>query len=173
MLTQERLKQILDYNPDTGIWIWIGKTHPRTNDSLIGTVAGTNIHGYREIIVAGYHYYAHRLAWFYMTGMWPKQIDHINGIKDDNRWSNLREATRSQNSFNRPKQRNNSSGYKGVTKIISGTRNPKVKWAARIMHNQKGIHIGLFDSKEDAAQAYNQTAMKLHGEYYRADISCS
>ena len=89
MITQKHLKEILDYNTETGIWTW------RVNQARrikIGQRAGTIISdGHRHIGISGKFYKAHRLAWLYMTGEFPKdEIDHINGVPDDNRWCNLR-----------------------------------------------------------------------------------
>jgi hypothetical protein len=102
MLTAERLRELLDYDPETGRFIW-RKDHPTAKHIKAGSVAGTkNGRGYWVIGVAGAKYVAHRLAWLYVTGEWPAHlVDHENGDRLDNRFANLREATDSQNNFNR------------------------------------------------------------------------
>lgn len=99
-LTQEYLKSILFYDPETGLFVWLKSL---SNRAKIGTPAGTlRSNGYLKTNIDGQLYYNHRLAWLYMTGEWPAyNIDHINGIKDNNEWKNLREATHSQNNKNR------------------------------------------------------------------------
>lgn len=157
-LTQNYLKSILEYSPETGIFTW------KVSRSCIrsGTIAGhLNYYGYIYISVDKKLYKLHRLAWFYMMGVWPKDnIDHINQIKTDNRWTNLRECTKSQNGANRPKQKNNSSGYKGV-----GWRKDTKKWRAYIKCNGQMMDLGCFIDKNDAAIAYNKKALKLFGEF--------
>src|SRR5208337_2902082 len=120
LLTQKYLKNILFYSPETGMFIWlVNKAHYEDK----GREAGSYLaHGYIEITINGIRYKAHNLAWFYMTGEWPKQIiDHrdLNGL--NNAWLNLRECTQSQNLMNRRKQNNNTSNWKGVY------RNSKLK----------------------------------------------
>lgn len=103
--------------------------------------------GYRVIRIDDALYLAHRLAWFYVTGNWPaNQIDHINGVRDDNRFSNLREATNLQNAHNR-KYNRNKSGFQGVRKENS-------KWLAEIKINYKAVRLGLFNTPEEAHCAY-------------------
>jgi hypothetical protein len=87
-------------------------------------------------------------------------IDHINGIRDDNRWINLRTATRQENCYNRGKQLNNKSGYKGVS-----WNNSRSKWVAQIVINGKKKHLGLFIAKEQAYYSYCEAAKKFHGEF--------
>ncbi len=112
MLTQERLLELIHYNPETGLFSRLGG---RRSDR-VGKVAGSpQGQGYLLIFVDGRRYRAHRLAWFYMTGEWPADgIDHVNNIKTDNRFANLRLATRAQNEMNKPPSRSNTSGVKGV-----------------------------------------------------------
>ena len=129
----------------------------------IGEVAGNiNTNGYRRIVINKKVYQAHRLIWMFHNGDIETglQIDHINQIKDDIRIENLRLATRSQNKSNSTKQKNNTSGLKGV----SWHKHAK-KWEARIMHNKKNIHLGLFATAELAHDAYVSAAAKLHGEF--------
>lgn len=101
MLTQEYLQHLLHYDPLTGLWTWMNPL-PRSK-MCRGDLAGRiTQQGRRQIRIASGFYYASRLAFLYMTGEWPEdQVDHINRIKDDDRWENLRPATQSQNSYNR------------------------------------------------------------------------
>ena len=100
-LTQEYLQHVLHYDPETGIWTWrnpISRSKMRPGD-IAGRITSQ---GRRQIRIASGFYYSSRLAWLYMTGEWPEdQIDHINRIRDDDRWINLRAASQSQNSYNR------------------------------------------------------------------------
>ena len=155
-LTQEHLKTLLHYDPDTGIWTWRVN---RTGGVKAGMTAGyINDRRYRRIVVQNRIQYSHRLAWLYMTGNWPTQIDHKNGNKSDDRWQNLRIATHSQNEYNKPLGITNTSGFKGVSK--NGNR-----WRAHIRINGKSTHLGRFPTKEEAAAAYRKAAIDLHGEY--------
>lgn len=116
---------------------------------------------YLRIQMFGYQYYAHRLAWLYMTNEWPKgQIDHINNNGSDNRWCNLRVVTSQQNKLNRPKQSNNKSGWKGVH-----WHKAMKKWEVEIKSNGERIILGYFVDSKEAALVYNKAAMKYHGEY--------
>jgi len=129
----------------------------------IGDVAGTiDTNGYRRISINKKRYMAHRLVWTYHNGeiQTGYQIDHMNGVKDDNRIENLRLATPSQNSSNRPKNKINKSGFKGV----SWHKRDK-KWQADIMHNNKTIRLGLFATPELAHDAYVGAATKHQGEF--------
>ena len=155
MLTADRLREILDYDPETGIFLRDGK--------IAGTLNGLK---YRQMKIEGSLYLVHRLAWLFVYGDWPsRQIDHINGIKDDNRISNLRLATGSENLRNRPKPRNNTSGYKGVSWI-----NHYQKWQATIKFDGKNKFLGRFATREEAAEVYNLAALQHHGEFARLDL---
>ena len=104
---------------------------------------------------------AHRIAWFLYYGSWPKDLlDHINGIKDDNKIKNLREATKNQNEMNKKKRSDCSSKYKGVC-----WSKEKQKWTSYIRINRRRKHLGVYASEEEAAGAYDKAARKLFGEY--------
>lgn len=151
-LTQENLKEILDYNPNTGVFYWkVGKK--------TGQVCGKpNVRDYVYMHILGKAYSGHRLAWFYMTGKWPKnQIDHINRIKSDNRFQNLRDVTRSQNLMNKTKYSNNKSGFKGVS-----YRKP---WSVSITYDGVINTLGHFENKEEAARVYDKAAIEHHGQF--------
>ena len=158
-LTCEELRRVLDYDPETGIFTW---KEPRSNSVMIGQKAGSkNNQGYLSIEIGRTAYKSHRLAWFYVTGEWPAhQIDHINGVRDDNRFVNLRLATHAENSCNRRLYKNNSSGLKGVS---FDSRNKK--WKAQIRINNDLKYLGLFTSPEAAHTAYRTAARKYHGEF--------
>jgi hypothetical protein len=159
MLTYDHLRHALDYNADTGQFVW---RNPSSDKMKPGQSAGT-IERYLQIRLGGKRYLAHRLAWLYMTGAWPdRQIDHINGDKLDNRWANLRLATPTQNNANAVARKRNSSGFKGVT---WHSRNRK--WQAQIAANGRHFYLGQFETAEAAAEAYQQAAARLHGEFAR------
>lgn len=122
--------------------------------------------GYRQIYFDGRQHMEHRVAWFMHYGEWPKgEIDHINGLRNDNRISNLREATRSENSRNRSKPSNNTSGHKGVSWI-----NRYQCWQATIKFEGKNKFLGRFATREEAATAYNEAALQHHGEFAKIDL---
>jgi len=157
LLTYEEVKEMFDCDPEKGILIW--KTRPVNSKYLIGTIAGwiNKSSGYVMVKIKRKDYRSHRIIWFLMTGKWPEnQIDHINGIRNDNRFCNLREATSSQNNANSSKR--NSTGYRGVHKDGK-------KWRAQIRMNKKNIHLGLYDTPEEAHTVYVAKAKELFGEY--------
>lgn len=160
MITQDYLKQILHYDPETGVFTYL--LH-RSSSATVGSVAGSiNGKGYSQIKINHKTYQAHRLAWLYVTGENPKQfIDHINGISADNRFCNLREATRSQNNMNTLRYKNNNSGYKGVCFYA-----PTKKFAAYIAWNKQRKNIGYFNTAKEASEAYEAYAKVLHGKFY-------
>lgn len=161
MLTAERARELFEYDPKTGI---LKNRFKRNNNGAdAGAVAGyQKANGYWEIGIDKKYYSVHRIIWLYMTGEMPKHhIDHIDMNPSNNKWENLREATRSQNGANRRAYKNNLSGFKGVSKI--GNR-----WYAEIQKNGIRYNLGRFDSPEQAHAAYCKAASKLHGEYARA-----
>lgn len=144
MITQERLKQLWDYDPDTGKCVWKQSTgFKRLVDKPVGYLHRS---GYICAGIDNQYYGIHRLIWLYMTGtMPPNEVDHINGNRQDNRFCNLRLATKKQNQQNRKKQNNNKTGITGV-----GWHKDSKKWAAYIKHNLKNIHLGIYDDIWDA-----------------------
>lgn len=158
-VTQEYLKTILYYNPKTGEFTRLVST---SNYVAVGDIAGSaTLGGYVEMSVKNKSYLAHRLVFLYMTGSWPKNdVDHMNQIKNDNRWCNLRECTVSQNLANSKIPKNNTSGFKGVTWYKRDK-----KWKAQIMFRGKHINIGRYKEKNAAAMAYNDKALELFGEF--------
>jgi len=145
-LTHAHLTRVLRYQTDTGLFIWL--VSPRYGIRA-GDVAGQFNRVYVEIRVLGTKYKAHRLAWFYVTGRWPSgEIDHWNGEKHDNRWSNLRDADHGINQQNkRVARRDNVTGLLGVSK--KGNR-----FQAQIELQGKAFHLGYFSTAEDAHLAY-------------------
>jgi hypothetical protein len=153
-LSRERLQEVLDYDPDTGIFKW----KVSRGGSMAGNVAGcVGAFGYRLISVDYILYQAHRIAWFYMTGAWPNNlIDHINGNPSDNRFSNLRQATKSENNQNSRSSRG-SSVFRGVS-----WRANRNKWRAVIMVGKKQYYLGHFEDEKEAAEAYQSARRRLH-----------
>lgn len=162
-LTQERLKQVLSYDPETGRFSRISASR-RTD--RIGKEPGYHDkkYGRHFIAVDGQEYLAHRLAHLYVTGEWPEgEIDHKNCKPSVNEWENLRPATRWQNAANMPKRSGTSSRFKGVS-----WDKKKKKWAASITVNYRRIHLGRFNSEEKASEVYFAAAVKYFGEFARA-----
>jgi len=144
-LTQDVLRDVLHYSPETGLFTW----RQARGRCSAGESAGYDAdRGYRAIRVFGQIIYAHRAAFLYMTGSIPEEVDHINGHRADNRWSNLRASNRAHNSKNMKAPSTNRSGVVGVF-----WNTGKRKWTARIKVNQKSIHLGHFESIADAARA--------------------
>lgn len=158
MITQAVLKERLRYDPDTGIFVRVNSVRPCATSRWIGRKAGTiTTNGYVMIRIGPETIQAHRLVWLYMTGSFPqKDIDHVNGIRTDNRWINLRNVTRQVNLQNQRKaSKNNLCGFLGVS--------PKrKKFTARIMVDRKVIRLGVFDTPELAYEAYVVAKRRLH-----------
>ena len=159
MLTAERVREVLRYNPETGQCIYVCGNHA-------GLAAGTfdRSVGYLRVRIDGANYLLHRVIWLYVTGEWPAHsIDHIdlNGV--NNKWVNLREANKAENARNAGVPKHNTSGLKGVS-WCRATR----KYRADICVDGRGINLGRYDSPDDAHVAYVIAAEKYFGCFARA-----
>jgi len=155
LVTAEHLRQVLDYDQETGKFFWKA---PRSNVVKIGDEAGcVNHYGYHVISIACRYYRANRLAWLYVYGEWPKNyVDHINGVRLDNRIANLRDVPAKVNAENRKgPQKDNKVGVLGVSK-------KRKRWAARVKTEGKTKHLGCFDTPEEAHQAYLSAKRQIH-----------
>jgi hypothetical protein len=156
-MNQARLKKLLRYNPKTGEFFWRTAKSQRVRVGERAGYAGRK--GYREIAIDHKRYSAHRLAWLYVYGKFPGHLDHKNRNIVDNRISNLREATHSQNQFN--VKARSKSGLKGAYfQPRSGN------WYSMVMREGKSLYLGTFYTPEKAHAAYCRAAKKLHGEFF-------
>ena len=155
--TYQRVREVLDYDPDTGLFRWRVATGRRAR---VGAVAGARHNqDYIHIGIDGHRILAHRLAWLWMTGSWPiAEIDHINKDRSDMRWSNLRQASHAQNGANRGANKNNKLGIKGV-RFNHGS------FYARIWKDGRQIKLGRFRTAKEATAAYLMAARELHREF--------
>jgi hypothetical protein len=156
-ISHSRLLELLSYSPSTGVFMWNGDRGGRSFKNKPAGHLKTN--GYIEITVDGWRYNAHRLAWYYTYGKWPKNdIDHINGERSDNRIENLRDVFPYLNFQNVSlRSSKNSTGVRGVSKI-------RDKFRAEIRVQNKRLHLGVFDSIDDAAKAYLHAKQVLTGQ---------
>lgn len=160
-MEHEKLKRILRYSKTTGRFVWRVKYSRKV---VKGSVAGgLDVAGYVVIGIDGRTYYGHRLAWFYVTGGWPSQIDHKNGDRADNRWRNLRIATHQQNILNGKLAKHNTSGRKGVS-----WHKAAGKWSAQIVLDGRKRHLGLYETTEAAHASYMAAAKAAQPEFARA-----
>jgi hypothetical protein len=173
-ITPEIVAQSLEYNPNTGLFIW--RTRPRHhfvdsrtmnswNARYSNTEAGKRRKkdGRLTIFIMGIPFLANRLAYVIMMGVWPTyEVDHYNNDPTDDRWDNLRHATHAQNGRNQKRPKNNTTGYKGVVK-----RKYNGRYQASIGVGNKRIILGTFDTAEQAHEAYCKAAAELHGEFAR------
>jgi hypothetical protein len=175
MPSRDLVRQLLDYDADTGVFTW--RPRPREmfpslricnawNSRCAGKVAGTvRKDGYSMLVFEGVQYLAHRVAWLHAYGEpIPVEIDHADFDPGNNRLSNLRAATRPQNRANSPAPVSNTTGFKGV----SLDRRRK-RFYAQIKADGLHFYLGTFDTAEEAAEAYRDAAVRLHGKFARWD----
>jgi hypothetical protein len=149
MLTHERLLQLVRYAPDTGTFTRLTTWRRWKAGQRIGSITAL---GYVELSLDAQRYLGHRVAWFYMAGAWPEhEIDHRDGARANNEWSNLRAVTRGENRQNTALSRRNTSGYRGVVAHSNG------HWTAWIA----GTYLGYFHSAPDASDAYLRERARL------------
>lgn len=155
-LTQDRLKQLLAYDAQTGVFTWL---QPCSRFSQIkpGNAAGcVHARGYVHIKVEGRAYKAHRLAWLYTYGRWPQpSVDHINRVKTDNRIVNLREVDQLANMQNKSLYRRNKTGFPGVSCLPSG------RYVAQLQVAKKNQYLGVYDTPELASEAYYRAKAQM------------
>ena len=158
MITQERLKELLDYDPETGVFT----RRQQRGRGLAGMPAGNvSSLGYVYITLDRHRCLAHRLVWLLVTGSFPKEfVDHINGDTSDNRVENLRGVDNAQNLWNRGTDSNNTTGVKGV-RWHSGHRH----WQGRVYARGTCHHVGTFHTLQEAEAAVRAARTELHGEY--------
>ena len=166
MLTAEKLRELLDYDPMTGVFTWRAK-EPVTaalrawNTKWAGKAAGSTKAGRIKIKISGIFYRAHRLAWLYVYGQWPEGLlDHRDQDDSNNRIRNLRSATNAQNVVNSPPRRTGTSGARGVT-----WNKRARKWQAAICVSGKSLYLGCYAEKADAAEAFANAAALHYGEF--------
>lgn len=162
-ITQEYLKECLNYNPETGIFTWKKRPFYHFNDERVWKIMNTRcfektcgsvdpIDGYISMSINNNKYRAHRLAFLYMVGFFPKcGVDHINRVKIDNRWRNLREASKKINAQNCGLSKTNTSGVKGVY-----WNRKKNRWVSQIKLNYKNKYLGSYKNFDDAVLARHQ-----------------
>lgn len=159
-LTAERLREILHYDPDAGVWRWREKRGCKRKGAPAGCF---NAGGYRVIRIDKCLLRSGRLAWLYTTGEWPQdEIDHRDGDPSNDRWDNLRQATREQNMWNKKHWRTSRNGLKGIS------WHPKIRrWIAEIGAREGRKYLGCFATAEEAAAAYREAARQHYGEFAR------
>ena len=158
MIDFDQAVSLLDYEPNSGVFTWKRPVSNRPAGSVAGSV---NAIGYHVIAIAGKDYGAHRIAYLMMTGRKPPSaIDHINGIRSDNRWENLRLATTSQNAMNADVRADSCSGLRNISKVGS-------RWRVKLKGRGVVHHVGYFETAMDAIIARNQAALLHQGPYAR------
>lgn len=166
MLSHENISAIINYDPQTGIFVWKERlgVHKSWNTKYAGKIAGNpDAYGYLTLPFERKAYKAHRVAWMFITGFMPSsdiEVDHINGDRADNRACNLRLANNRQNAVNAKLRSDNKSGVKGVSK-----RNNR--WVVQIADHGVKRHLGNYDDLEIAGLVYSEHAAAIYGEYVR------
>lgn len=165
MITQQLLKELLDYDPDTGLLVWKARPGNKAwNSRFAGKKAGSNENRYSRIRIFDKNYLSHRVIWMHVFGEWPNEIDHVNGNGFDNRIANLRDVSHKENMKNQKRSKANKSKTTGVC-----WHKQTGKWQAKICVNGRWEHLGVFDdinkAKEIRAKAENEYKFhKNHGK---------
>lgn len=159
--SREYLASLFSYDRETGLVTRrVASNRWEEGRWKEGQVAGSTQDRYVVVNVGGVMVLAHRLAWFLETGNVPPRIDHRNRDKKDNSWTNLREATAQQNAANSPRREHNASGFKGVHLCKATGR-----YRAQLKFDGRNIHLGRYDTPEQAAAAYDAKAVELHAGF--------
>lgn len=168
------LRAILEYNPQDGRLFWRHRpagmfSKPADANAWNARYAGRQAFtaddggGYRCGGIFGVRYLAHRVIWAMQTGAWPtEEVDHENGVHDDNRWENLRSATRGQNAKNLGLSARNKSGCKGVC-----WDKDRQSWSAEILADGRKVRLGRFETVDAASAAYRKASREMHGAFRR------
>lgn len=165
-LTQARLKEVLHYNPNTGVFTWRVSNCRVEKGDIAGWIYRSNGIDRRGIKIDGINYIAARLAWLYTYGEWPKkQVDHKNRDALDDRLGNLRLATKGENQANTKKYKHSKSPYRGITQRKNG------RWVAQIGIDGVTNGLGTFDTPEEAAKVYDAAAKLRFGEFAQLNFS--
>ncbi len=160
----DRVKELLRYDPETGHFTWLTKRRGSFKGSRAGWLDSDT--KYRKISIDNVNHLEHRLAWLYMTGEWPSdQIDHKNTVRSDNWWSNLRIGSQTMNNGNLTLRSDNTSGFKGVS-----FHSPSGKWLAQLTHDGNHHHLGIYETVEMAARAYDKCAVEKFGDFARGNF---
>jgi len=160
LISHAELLERVSYDPETGIFRW---ANPLRCKSWVGKEVGSwDLYGYKTLRIYKRSYKLHRLAWLYMTGEWPAgDIDHINGVRHDNRWANLRDVSRKSNLEN-----SNRAGSHKVSDLPRGVAQAREgRYSAHISHFNKTIYLGVFYTPEEAGAAYKTAKKLLHLGY--------
>lgn len=159
MIGLAELRRCYSYNKRTGI---LTRTYSQYRPDTVGRAVGElTRYGYLQMKIEGRNYLVHRVIWFLVTGKWPVELDHRNGIRSDNRWSNLRDSTRAKNRANSGLAKNNKLGVKGVRLTVKGRYEP------RLRVNGKALWLGTYKTVEEAAAVYAKAAREHFGEFAR------
>ena len=165
MFTQDTLKNLMSYCPETWLCFWLPRKASSWNSRFAGKPVGSkDSRGYLITTIFGKPYAVHRLIFLHVTGTLPNEVDHRNKDKADNRWCNLREATRRQNSQNRKMPKHNTSGFKGV-----GYDRRRGKWFSKIGTPNGPKWLGYHPNPESASLAYKAAALKEHQDFLSAE----
>jgi len=160
MITQSRLKELITYSE--GMLYWKNPSKRRKSLDPKGRAGSRHHTGYRSIMIDGRSYQEHRIVFFYHNGYFPQYVDHINGVRDDNRIENLRPATKQQNGANADIYSSNTTGFRGVS-----YKKRQNKYESYVRFHGKKIHLGTFASAEEAFIATQNKRKELHGEFFR------